>query len=559
MVSFLKGLILLILSIMLVENIYALEKYEPNTGCYIGAYIQQDCTAPGNISTFESTVGKKHACYLVYNGWGATFPTAVAQDAKDNGAAIQIGFEPSFGLDSVVDGPYIRQWAQQAHAMRMPVFVRWASEMNLSEFIWSGDTAKYVQKWQLLYNIFKEEAPNIAMVWAPNWSPTSNINGYYPGDNYVDWVGVDMYMGLGVGTTDQTDPRTKISYVYNTYSGASHNKPIMFPEWAAAHAYNDGITSYDCTDYGIKNMNLIYDHLQAEFPKLKMIHWFDYDSHIINKVDFCLSDNYSMTTNYNRAISDSYFLSTIPPDTSLFQVQFSNVTSFETITTSQYISATTSVGFTISSVTFSINSVLTSVCTTSPYQFYWSVDSTYDGEYQLKVNAYTNTIQSDYDIVNVNLDKNNDYVSVIMDNDQPGFTMTGGGWVLSSSQPDRYGANYRYHAADLGSATARWQPNLPTSGLYDVDAWWSIYNNRATNAPYTIYYSGGTTTIRVNQQINGGQWNSLGKYSFDSGSNGSIVLTSDANNLVMADAVRFVKNTDSTVPILDWMLYGGKD
>ncbi|MCX7919923.1 MAG: glycosyl hydrolase [bacterium] len=548
--------LLVIISLSISTIVFGLAKYEPSSGCYLGAYIEADPVAPGNIYAFETATQKKHACYMIYAGWGSGFPTAWAQNAKIYGAAVQIAFAPNnFGLDSVVDGPYIRKWAQAAHTLRMPVFVRWASEMNLSEFNWSGDTAKYVNKWRLLYNIFKEEAPNIAMVWAPNWSPTSNIPGYYPGDEYVDWIGVDMYMGLGTGTTDQTDPRTKIQYVYNF--ATSHRKPIMLPEWAACHAYSKDSIAYDCTAYGIEKMNLIYDHLQAEFPNLKLVTWFDWDTRSINNADFSLTNNYAVLTNYRRAISSQYYLTSISLDTALVQIHFSNITANQVISGNRYITATTSFPVSINSIVFWINTTQVSRLTTTPYQYYWSTEPFIDGEYQLKVQVYAANSSYDYDQIDVVLDKSGDYVNLILDNNSPGFTTTGGGWWLSSSQGDRYGANYYCHNPGSGTAKAIWRPTIPNPGFYDVYAWWSIHSNRATNAPYTINYFGGITTIRVNQEVNGGQWNLLGKFYFSAGTTGTVTLSDDANDIVIADAVRFMKNANSSTALEKdkWILY----
>ena len=532
----------------------ALAKYEPTEGCYLGVYIQQDPIAPGNIYAFETTVGKKHACYLTYCGWSGPFPSQWAEYVKAQGAsAIQIGFEPSYGLDTVTDSAYIRKWAQDAHASRMPVFVRWASEMNLSEFIWSGDTAKYVEKWRLLYNIFKEEAPNVVMVWAPNWSPTATIHSYYPGDEYVDWVGVDMYMGLGTGTTDTRDPRDKIKFVYDNYSAAPHNKPIMFPEWAATHAYLNGTTAYNCVDYGIANTNLIYDQLSTQFPKIKLITWFDYDSRSINHADFSITDNYSIITNYHRAISDSYYLSSIPQDTSQLNVCFSNPTAEQIITSNQYLSITTYPAYALNSVVYTLNGEFFSRQTSQYDQPYWDITAYDDGYYEIKVQGYTPDGIFDYDIIDTIIDKNNDYLSIIIDNDQSGFSTSGGGWYLSTSQSDRFGDNYWYHMAG-SNATALWRPVLPNAGEYEVFAWWSVYINRATDAPYLISSASGSTTIRVNQEANGGLWNSLGTYYFNQGNSGYVALSNDADDIVIADAVRFVRNT-KWVELQDWALY----
>ena len=59
-------------------------------------------------------------------------------------------------------------------------------------------------------------------------------------------------------------------------------------------------------------------------------------------------------------------------------------------------------------------------------------------------------------------------------------------------------------------------------------------------APYTVVYTGGNSIIRLNQEINGGEWNSLGVYPFSEGL-ASVILSDDAEKVVIADAIRLVK------------------
>jgi hypothetical protein len=124
-------------------------------------------------------------------------------------------------------------------------------------------------------------------------------------------------------------------------------------------------------------------------------------------------------------------------------------------------------------------------------------------------------------------------VEVIVDNPAASFV---GDWGTS---PSGYDGDYRWNAAGDGSDTATWTPNLPAADTYNVHAWWNASPNRATDSPYTIYYDGGSETIDVNQQINGNQWNLLGTYPFAAGTSGYVVLSDDANQYVIADAIKF--------------------
>ncbi len=65
----------------------------------------------------------------------------------------------------------------------------------------------------------------------------------------------------------------------------------------------------------------------------------------------------------------------------------------------------------------------------------------------------------------------------------------------------------------------------------------------AGGTPYTIHYDGGSETVEVNQEINGGKWNYLGTYPFAEGTDGYVVLSDDSEETgqyVIADAVMFL-------------------
>lgn len=140
-------------------------------------------------------------------------------------------------------------------------------------------------------------------------------------------------------------------------------------------------------------------------------------------------------------------------------------------------------------------------------------------------------------------------LSVIADNDKPSVTFTGG-WTNNTADEmnQRYELSQAFAPVGDGSSTAVFRPNLPTGGLYKVYARWTSHPNRATNAPYTVNFSGGQTTIRVNQEQNGGKWMLLGTFPFDAGRAGNVVLSNDANEYVIADAVMFEPVPASLAP-----------
>ncbi|MBM4031740.1 MAG: PKD domain-containing protein, partial [Planctomycetes bacterium] len=136
---------------------------------------------------------------------------------------------------------------------------------------------------------------------------------------------------------------------------------------------------------------------------------------------------------------------------------------------------------------------------------------------------------------------------LIVDNSDPGFSIVSGTWTLYSQPANYYGPNLRFKLAGSGSARVRWQATLGLSGRWEVFAWWCENSNRGSNVPYIISNVGGPTTVRVNQQLPGGKWVSLGLFEFVPGP-GVVEMTDDANGQVIADAVRFVYVGEDTAP-----------
>lgn len=133
-------------------------------------------------------------------------------------------------------------------------------------------------------------------------------------------------------------------------------------------------------------------------------------------------------------------------------------------------------------------------------------------------------------------------VTAIVDNSDAGFSVTGTAWATGTSATQKYGADYRYRSTAPISEPAQWTANLANTGTYNVYAWWSTGSNRSTTAPYVVNYNGGSQTVSVNQQLNGGQWNLLGTYSLLAGNN-TVKLScwTTTNSVVIADAVKWVQ------------------
>ncbi len=126
--------------------------------------------------------------------------------------------------------------------------------------------------------------------------------------------------------------------------------------------------------------------------------------------------------------------------------------------------------------------------------------------------------------------------------DNPAATVVGT-WTTTTTSADKFGADYRFKGIGTGTAYLQFSPNITTAGIYQVYEWHPAGSNRSTNTPHVITYTGGSQTVKVNQQLNGGKWNLLGTFGFVAGSGGNVKITDAftvSGQSAMADAIRFV-------------------
>ncbi len=119
-----------------------------------------------------------------------------------------------------------------------------------------------------------------------------------------------------------------------------------------------------------------------------------------------------------------------------------------------------------------------------------------------------------------------------------------GTWTTATDAPTKYGDDYLLGACSPSTGRiVRWIPDIDIPGLYQVSVWYPADTNRSTKAPYTIVYSGGSTTVQVNQTTGGGQWHVLGLLPFVAGTSGYVQLSNgtgeSASTYICADAARF--------------------
>ncbi len=108
---------------------------------------------------------------------------------------------------------------------------------------------------------------------------------------------------------------------------------------------------------------------------------------------------------------------------------------------------------------------------------------------------------------------------------------------------------YRHDGGERrGEQWARFRPELPAAGKYEVCLAHSPNPNRATNVPVTVVHADGRTLVRVNQRIKPGReraFVSLGTFRFLQGKSGYVEVRNDSvDGHVIIDAIQWLKITE---------------
>jgi mannan endo-1,4-beta-mannosidase len=208
---------------------------DPTGGKFFGVEAE-GAPALGPVTAFASSIGKRPDMIGQYLAWGTAFDARAVTAAWSYGALYYIAWEPyDTSVQAIAAGQsdaYITRFAAAVRALNLPVAISFGHEMNGNWYPWgSGQTtpAVFVAAWRHIHDLFIQAgASNVIWVWNPNVInpvPQVPLNVYWPGDAYVDWVGITGYFPT-------SGPETFASLYGPTISEVKQftTKPIIIAE-----------------------------------------------------------------------------------------------------------------------------------------------------------------------------------------------------------------------------------------------------------------------------------------------------------------------------------------
>jgi len=208
-----------------------------NDKIYFGAFPDfggsEDIITTERITDFNNLTEKNIVWAYFSNNWfkGITYPKDDIHTIHEQGIIPFVRLMPrsseeqgieekTFTMQNIIDGKFdkeIKKWAQDAKEDDIALLIDFAVEMNGDWFSWSGyfngqgtkdqygdpnyfdGAERYRDAYRHIIDIFREENVNnitwffhadIHSIPEEEWNKAKY---YYPGDEYIDWIGVSIY------------------------------------------------------------------------------------------------------------------------------------------------------------------------------------------------------------------------------------------------------------------------------------------------------------------------------------------------------------------------------
>jgi len=271
-------------------------------GVYPGGITgEEDDITLNDLRAYEQAAGKTAAWVYLSHNWyhGREFPTQTAAWIRDAGSipyvrlmlrsdAAQNHAEPEFTLGRIINGDLdddLRAWARAARDFGSPLMAEYGTEVNGEWFSWNGvwnggDPAqpdgpeRFRDAYRHIIQIARDEgAANILWVFHANNQDVpdeswNRLEQYYPGDEWIDWIGVSVYGAQTPMDKEWPEFRDMMDAVYPRLAALSPDKPIVVLEFGATSGNPLG-------DQAVWAENALTDLIAGRWPRVIGFSWWN--------------------------------------------------------------------------------------------------------------------------------------------------------------------------------------------------------------------------------------------------------------------------------------------
>jgi mannan endo-1,4-beta-mannosidase len=170
---------------------------------YLGVYETGPPQTYQPVAQFASVAGRAPNLIGYYSGWKEPFQTRFAETVHAHGAVTVVQMDPTgASISTLVAGGYdryLRSYADGVRRFDQPVVIGFGHEMNAPWYSWGYQQTSpvaFVAAWRHIVTLFRGQgADNVTWLWTlqADEPGTGPIASWWPGSQYVTWVGIDGY------------------------------------------------------------------------------------------------------------------------------------------------------------------------------------------------------------------------------------------------------------------------------------------------------------------------------------------------------------------------------
>ena len=282
-----------------------------------GVTGEEDDITPASLSSYEQTAGKPAAWVYFSHNWyrDRGFPAQTATWIRDAGSVPYIRLmlrssaefgvaEPTFTLERITNGEFdtdLRAWARSASDFGSPLIAEYGTEVNGEWFRWNGiwnggavGPERFREAYRHIITIAREAgANNILWVFHANNrddpdEPWNRLENYYPGDEWIDWIGVSVYGAQTPREEDTGSFRESMDAIYPRLTSLNPGKPIVLLEFGVTSG-NPGV------DQAAWAKGALEDITSSRWARLMGFSWWneawENDDNPLHNTDMRVQDN----------------------------------------------------------------------------------------------------------------------------------------------------------------------------------------------------------------------------------------------------------------------------
>jgi glycosyl hydrolase family 26 len=170
---------------------------------YLGVFESGALQNYQPVADFGKAAGMPPNLVGYYSGWEEPFQASFAETVRSHGAVTLLQWDPTgTSVSQIAAGgfdTYLRSFARSVRDFGHPVVIGFGHEMNAYWYSWGYGhlpPSTFVAAWRHIVTLFRDQGVrNVTWLWTlqADESGTGPIASWWPGSQYVTWVGIDGY------------------------------------------------------------------------------------------------------------------------------------------------------------------------------------------------------------------------------------------------------------------------------------------------------------------------------------------------------------------------------